>query len=972
MSYFEPPLLRNLAVERRLPADEARVLRSPIVSHTLATAYGLFKAAGEITPNAIIKDAGLAAAALATNLPLWDVKPEYALIDNLQKLLEKNRELREATAVAWERKDFTNINSLAFLHPDPMPPALEYKSHRSTVQDSGVQSIALNLAWSYDYVGTLHQSLYAKINAAFRIKQPFCNQAQVIQGTGSGKSRMVQELAELVFSIPFNLRFEDAWNGRTFPGPDGCIRDHLIAASDNLTSQAQKSFYLRFFCVLFKSLIDQLTHVLAQLKEVNGKTTYAAIASSWRSVLDGTRHDFYLAIVANHMQEFPPYHGNDPHVLQIEYLSVQSDVRDALSRFIGIMDEAVTGSEKKKYADRVKIVCSMDEVDILARTEAASSKENKTLYDVLCSCSEIFSGQPIFFLFLSTHSQLSLLAPPKRLMTCASTRSHFATLVPPITETPFDCSPEFPLRLDGHTMETICRIESIARFGRPLFMALLRASDSALLRDQIIPLARAKLMACGEVPEVPKPDSNSNVIAAYKDFYTPIRKMVLADVRLALNFEPGREAVRDELQTMIASHMRTVYSVPRHRDYFRSAYPSEPLLAESAAHELRALTKSGVSSLPNILTEALANDLCSLGERGEVVGRALLTMAYDRAVEHDHHISSLPPTISGEVIYSKGCSVVTFIEELFSSEHAQKILACCPDNTTGVPFREVFKSARLRFTHFARLGDNGGITPPALFAAFLRGHAQMCHTTQTKIDVVIPMLLDEGALCVEHMSGILVSFKRRIVAGSLVKYEISADKLQIFEPWAGHLKDRPYIALVMELGVGGLTRYSPGPTNVARPVEKALGKSVTLPKPNATPVTPSKTIIGQLGKRRKVPGAHPRYNIYAYGCSNSIYKVISQEDRDIFHYLLANHDIFEEHPRGDFIGEVMRQQAIVYSNADCFHWITFKDVLENIQKMQDVTEEAAMDGVLAGSWETIEGDAGDGPTAPTEQDDVFN
>lgn len=36
-------------------------------------------------------------------------------------------------------------------------------------------------------------------------ENPYGNQVAVIQSSGTGKSRMVDELAKLVFTIPFNL-----------------------------------------------------------------------------------------------------------------------------------------------------------------------------------------------------------------------------------------------------------------------------------------------------------------------------------------------------------------------------------------------------------------------------------------------------------------------------------------------------------------------------------------------------------------------------------------------------------------------------------------------------------------------------------------------------------------------------------------------------------------------------------------------
>lgn len=61
-----------------------------------------------------------------------------------------------------------------------------------------------------------------------------------------------------------------------------------------------------------------------------------------------------------------------------------------------------------------------------------------------------------------------------------------------------------------------------------------------------------------------------------------VGQLAVADVRLCLQYEPhveGNKAM-DTQARLIASHMRFAYSVPIHRQYFRSGYPSEPMLAE--------------------------------------------------------------------------------------------------------------------------------------------------------------------------------------------------------------------------------------------------------------------------------------------------------------------------------------------------------------------------------------------------------
>lgn len=48
--------------------------------------------------------------------------------------------------------------------------------------------------------------MFANINRIPRTHKAYSNQIAIVQSSGTGKSRMVHEQANLVFTIPFNLR----------------------------------------------------------------------------------------------------------------------------------------------------------------------------------------------------------------------------------------------------------------------------------------------------------------------------------------------------------------------------------------------------------------------------------------------------------------------------------------------------------------------------------------------------------------------------------------------------------------------------------------------------------------------------------------------------------------------------------------------------------------------------------------------
>jgi hypothetical protein len=134
--------------------------------------------------------------------------------------------------------------------------------------------------------------------------------------------------------------------------------------------------------------------------------------------------------------------------------------------------------------------------------------------------------------------------------------------------------------------------------------------------------------------------------------------------------------------------MCVAFSIPKHREYLRSGYPSEPILAEAAARQM-------------VEFQTLAAD-----GRDTSVMASILQTESNRGLQHN---------------FSKGCKLTTFIKHPFSDNYANQILNSIPDNIKwSTTFAEAFKDAIVRFTHFGKMADDTGTTTHAMFAAFVR------------------------------------------------------------------------------------------------------------------------------------------------------------------------------------------------------------------------------------------------------------
>jgi hypothetical protein len=122
----------------------------------------------------------------------------------------------------------------------------------------------------------------------------------------------------------------------------------------------------------------------------------------------------------------------------------------------------------------LKIILYIDEAHTLmipSQKKLSYSGKNpsdKYLYDILCSALNNFLSEPLFVLFLSTASHLYQLVPSGALARSARARSNIHNLQAPITETPFDCSPDLPVWSHKLTLENTCDVVFMSRFGRPL------------------------------------------------------------------------------------------------------------------------------------------------------------------------------------------------------------------------------------------------------------------------------------------------------------------------------------------------------------------------------------------------------------------------------------------------------------------------------------------------------------------------
>jgi len=166
----------------------------------------------------------------------------------------------------------------------------------------------------------------------------------------------------------------------------------------------------------------------------------------------------------------------------------------------------------------------------------------------------------------------------------------------------------------------------------------------------------------------------------------------------------------------------------------------------------------------------------------------------------------------------------------------------------------------------------------------------MCRNGQRTVDCILPVLLWDTQLCEHVMTGVLVQFKRRKRSGTIAKYSIDEADLNFFPkvlekcthgPIATSY--RPYVSLIMELGVQ-VELPGEAKTTTKHKANKYSSSSAKKSdrRPRTPPpieggldhATPSKMYIPLHGQRLHPNEGHARYNIFAYGCSPTVYRAI--------------------------------------------------------------------------------------------------
>ncbi|GJE95213.1 hypothetical protein PsYK624_113940 [Phanerochaete sordida] len=870
---------------------------------------------------------------------------------------------------------FKEIRRLYFLRRnEPITPAQATAEEQAEATNIKAMDQQLTIdAWKTLLVGDYHKLAYKSIldmKSDAPSHEAYHNVLPIIQSSGTGKSRMADELSGLIFTLPLTMH-QASTDGFVYPPPDTNVVEYLV---DTRNENDARLRHMRFLY----SLVQVASELLKTMNPNEPPyDSLGALALAWKTYLEEkvgpiTRRTQLYDEAIKRAPTFVKGFGT----VKEAFLTCQT--KDSLESLIKAIKSRLESAAKKDLPS-VLILFTVDEVDGLSQVDMKRSKVSNdaplTAYDIFLSSLQGFDlSLPYFVLTLSTHSRLDKHAPARRHHTSGRGGSRDAIHQAPWTELPFDCHPkDKPLYTHGElTIDGAAKPSFMARFGRPMFFSRLEALrameiSAETVEESLVQLAFLKVTGYGDAGLRRVLSSpNSDMSSRYQ------LTLAIAAMRVLLEFDISREPARDLAQDLVARHMLIVYSVPKHREYMRMGAPSEPLLAHIAAQVMNEYTEIDVVGA---LASAMKAGQIDKGQRGELVGRLLMILAHDKATRVCRPVRTSAAVQSQAINWSEKVPVLTFLQALFAEEHHATIAGCTPDNIRNnlVTLEEAFRGAFVRFSHYVRLGQNNMIDPHVGAAALARGMAFQCNHTQPEYDMVIPVLMPskdaDPTMHADNVTFIIVQVKSRSQSTHI---EVEAKRYMLPRP-------QPYIVISMQLGVqnkadlrgfaqdDGNTAKSKKPAGKkgddedseedideelepyyedseaevegvavapatsdkaqqkGKAQEKNKPRAISKPAAGVTARLPSSGVTTRTAVKEIAAAANKsaRYALDAKGCSSAVYGVITPEQEASYASLLASRGVLAEHARQkrEILDCVRRMKLEWVRNEPCFDWV---------------------------------------------------
>ncbi|KAI9464318.1 hypothetical protein HD554DRAFT_2315894 [Boletus coccyginus] len=639
---------------------------------------------------------------------------------------EKGPSLREKLATAWDAKEYQSIRAIDYLRiskrPPPPPPRRETSEEVS----------ATERAWNVDYVGDVATVLLNRIKGSLpdpkRKDTPsstsglYARYMAIIQSSGMGKSRAVDEIAKGELVIPMILRPDDSTG---YPPADPGIRNYLTDSSPGVFQRVLALFHALF--VIVTEVAKSTKAPSEGLAPLNKSMPFAGQFREYMNHgMSMTRHGefrvrFYDRVITKARGVLEAYQREIPAELDSTNPGVDSKIKDS-SFMLNTECEALLTTLKEFPDPSSLVILSFDEMHVLRDNYLVFRRALRALME-----------QPVFSLFLSTAGHLYEFIPNPT-MDSSARMAGGGSVIPPFSELGFDHFAKRTNLAGGQgateTEDALTHISSTAqlvKFGRPLW-ATRYDKGVRPVRAHIINFALSKLLG-GINPW------------AGMSLESPHQLGCLAQ-RLPIEFLSlsYSSSLINPQTVQVQSHLRVVLRVVDNLETMITATPSEPILSEAAYWLMSTEQFKPATALKTIL----GGFSVDRGDRGELLVMLLLIIARDIAV-------GFPNDFGFPRSGFRWCSVKAFLSGLFVES---AWTAAIGDRQSAM---EKVLDSKLYFTHFIKVHQHEMLNPKSIVRLMTRGAAILCANSQKGVDLIIPFT--RGGLTTQDLGVILVQVK---------------------------------------------------------------------------------------------------------------------------------------------------------------------------------------------------------------------
>ncbi|KAI9454622.1 hypothetical protein F5148DRAFT_424620 [Russula earlei] len=598
-------------------------------------------------------------------------------------------------------------------------------------------------AWSSEYKGNLAVVLRLTIEDYLsRQRTCYARLTTIMNSSGTGKSRMVDQLGMEVIAVPMCLRMED----EGYPPPDKGLRDWLLAWTSGRTAVQKKLYGLAHS--LFVVTLSKLETIELEGEEPKSSRASSSKPKKRKTVIDRHKqlalafHQLMTPGKSNQRNVYREAFYNDVIKFANEFTEKgenfndndEPDGRHVLPQLGGLLE---AGEKLCRFIDEHKIldsqegprrpliVLAFDEAHLL--TDQPDRQKDWSLFTELHQILREIKDLPIFSVFISTAGRFHKFSPEVRFDLSARAREPTNRPLNPISEISFD-DIAHPAIMDTRTIHDVVTTDWISHLGRPLFGSYRDSLPAAHRNDvRVIGYAKQKLL-CG--PTV----LNNN----------PNGVLACLSVRFALTFNMDVSA-RDVSFAQVERHMRLCIAATVGLEKLVTMAGSEPLLAEAAYDLMKETEMNAVRHLAN------HSDLNCVdrGRRGELVATLLIMQAFDAA---------------RAIRKKRWVTVVDFMKALLPESNYEALLRSMPtswpeSHEKQMPFKKVFEDYGLWFNHVIKVESKRMISKDHLWKFVTRGAMILCATNQEGIDIVLPVFHTGRKLGPDSMTAVVIQVK---------------------------------------------------------------------------------------------------------------------------------------------------------------------------------------------------------------------